>query len=164
MPTNRSLYPKDWEAFSLDIRVRRANQQCECTGQCGLHQPIPLGPHLIQEDHGPHRRCREINKQRARYFDGRVKLSVAHTCNCYPICAEPTHVLAMCQRCHLRFDRFRHAAARLRTQASENYRSQRYRRAGKQFGIENLQELMNLPQKKRRTPWHDPRETPPNRK
>lgn len=139
---NRSLYPDGWEAFSREIRYGRAKNRCECTGQCGIHQPNPEP-----------RRCNEIGKQKAKWFLGRVMLTVAHTCDCYPICKNPAHVLAMCQRCHLRFDRFRHAASRLRTQATPSYKSQRYRQRGKELNVGFFEELANLPARKRRAPW-----------
>jgi hypothetical protein len=153
MPMNRALYPAGWEAFSVSIRVGRALHRCECTGECGLHLPVPdargqPGARLLGE-----RRCLEVNKQRARYFNGRVMLTTAHLCNCYPICANPAHVKAMCQRCHLRVDMYRHRDARLRTVSTPSYKSQRYRKAGKAFHVEDLDMIMKLPQCKRRRPW-----------
>lgn len=145
MPMNRSLYPAGWEAFSISIRAGRALHRCECTGECGLHKNDLAGF-----------RCREVNKQAARFFHGRVVLTVAHLCDCYPLCADPGHVKAMCQRCHLRVDRFRHSASRVRTQAGPSYKAQRYRNLGKAVGFEHLQELERLPQKKRRRPWFTP--------
>lgn len=139
---NASLYPAGWAGFSIQIRAGRALHRCECTGECGLHK----------SGEGPHR-CREINKQPAQYFHGRVVLTVAHLCDCYPICKIPEHVKAMCQRCHLRLDRFRHATSRLRTQATPSYKSQRYRATGKTVHIDNLDEIANLPARKRRRPW-----------
>ncbi len=139
---DRSLYPKDWEAVSLRIRVDRAMHQCECSGQCGLHLPNPEP-----------RRCNEINKQRAKHFNGRVVLTTAHMCDCYPLCGIDAHLLATCQRCHLRIDMWRHSANRLRTMASPSYKTQRYRRAGKTFHIEDLNTIMRLPAKKRRRTW-----------
>ena len=156
MPMNRSLYPPDWEAISLFVRVDRAHHQCECTGECGLHLPTGFASSHTPKSMIQPRRCREINKQRAQFFNGRVILTAAHTCNCYPICGNVEHILAMCQRCHLRFDIFRHRDSRLRTMASSNWKSQRYRRAGKQFGIEDLNLLVNLPGKKRRRKWINP--------
>ena len=41
-------------------------------------------------------------------------LTVAHLnadggpCQCEPHCGEPSHLKAMCQRCHLRYDHVRH--------------------------------------------------------
>lgn len=153
MPMNRALYPPDWEAISLHIRAGRALHRCECTGECGLHQPTPLGTLLTGAQRPTPRRCSEINRQPARWFKGRVILTVAHLCNCYPLCGKEEHLKAMCQRCHLRFDRFRHAQNRLRTVNSSSYRNQRYRKASKQFGIEDLDLIANLPAKKRRRPW-----------
>jgi hypothetical protein len=96
-----SHYPPGWKAFSDTIRFGRANGQCECTGECGLHKRFTGG-----------RRCIERHGQKAHFAKGRVILTVAHLCKCSPICMNPDHVKAMCQRCHLRVDRFKHAATR----------------------------------------------------
>jgi hypothetical protein len=94
-------YPPGWNQFSARIRFERAQSRCECTGQCGLHGGPSQG-----------RRCTEIHHKPARWFKGTVRLTVAHLCNCNPICLNPLHVRAMCQRCHLRVDRFIHAMHR----------------------------------------------------
>lgn len=101
MPIDLKLYPPWWRQFSRHIRYVRANQRCECTGQCGLHQPNPLP-----------RRCLETHRRAAVFFRGRVALTTAHLCTCDPICANPAHVIAACQRCHLRIDRELHARHR----------------------------------------------------
>ena len=49
----------------------------------------------------------------AVWAHGLVVLTVAHLCTCDPLCAEPSHLKAMCNRCHLRVDmplHQRHAA------------------------------------------------------
>ena len=106
MPIDYANYPANWQLFRLEI-LQRSNLQCECTGQCGIHQPNPFP-----------RRCCELQHKKARFARGQVRLTIAHLCQCDPPCAIHAHVLAMCQRCHLRLDRFKHAAARLRTQAA----------------------------------------------
>ena len=156
MPMDRSLYPKNWEAVSLWVRIDRALHRCECTGQCGRHKPIlsksfPHGERLLQV-----RRCTEINKQRAKHANGRIILTAAHTCNCQPLCADVNHLLAMCQGCHLRFDMARHRDNRLRTISNPSYKTRRYREAAKAFHIEDLDLIEKLPAKKRRRPWINP--------
>ena len=102
MPFHVERYPANWRQVSLDIRHRRAQQQCECLGECGLHCTHP----------GP-RRCIERNQTPAQYARGRIVLTVAHLCACAPLCSDPAHLKAMCQRCHLRLDQalhLRHAA------------------------------------------------------
>ena len=105
MPVDWSLYPRTWKHFAASIKTQRAKGRCECTGECGLHQPNPTP-----------RQCIETHRAPARWFRGRVRLSVVHLCTCDPLCLNPDHVKAMCQRCHLRVDRYRHAQARLLTQ------------------------------------------------
>lgn len=97
MPIHRNHYPPWWDQFSRYIRFERANQRCECRGQCGLHG----GPEKA-------RRCVELHRKPAIFAQGIIHLSVAHICNCDPPCAIPAHVIAACQRCHLRIDRALH--------------------------------------------------------
>ena len=110
MPVNWALYPHGWQGFAATIKHQRAAGRCECTGECGLHQPNPTP-----------RRCTELHGTPARWFRGRVTLTVAHLCNCDPLCMNPHHVKAMCQRCHLRVDRYKHARARLATQKTRHW-------------------------------------------
>jgi len=92
-------YPAAWPTFSLYIRHGRARGRCECTGECGLHATTP----------GP-RRCSELDGTVAKWARGMVRLTVAHLngpggpCLCEPLCAIEDHVLALCQRCHNRYD------------------------------------------------------------
>jgi hypothetical protein len=109
MPMPPNHYPVGWRDFSLSIRYARARERCECTGQCGMHRPNP-----------GLRRCVEVNHKPARWARGRVVLTVAHLCKCDPICMNPAHVIAACQRCHLRIDRYRHAAHRMARQERYN--------------------------------------------
>lgn len=111
------LYPTDWPAFSRRIRYERAEGQCECLGHCGLHCTTP----------GP-RRCEERDGQPALWAKGLVRLTVAHlnapggVCRCDPLCALDAHVLALCNRCHLRYDVALHrrnaSATRAQTRAA----------------------------------------------
>ena len=118
MPMPPQHYPPGWPEFSLFIRFTRALARCECTGQCGLHQ----APKVT-------RRCTELNHRAAHYAHGKVILTVAHLCDCNPICLNPAHVIAACQRCHLRIDRFMHAAHRLANQTQRQRDTTDFQRA-----------------------------------
>jgi hypothetical protein len=91
MPVDAKKYPKNWKAISAEIR-KRSGGQCECTGECGLHRTT-----------GGPRRCMERNGHPAKWAKGMVVLTTAHLCH-NPRCARRTHLKAMCQRCHLRYD------------------------------------------------------------
>lgn len=93
-PSERTRYPSDWKAISMRIR-ERAGQRCECEGECGLHTTTG--------------RCVERNGEPARFARGRVVLTVAHLDHTPENCADD-NLKAMCQRCHLRYDRDHHAA------------------------------------------------------
>ncbi|SRR6266550_4835976 len=92
MPWDRRKYPKDWKEVVAAVRTRSGNR-CECTGQCGLHRTTP----------GP-RRCMERNGKKAVWAKGRIVLTTAHLCGCFPLCGNPEHLIHACQRCHLRID------------------------------------------------------------
>jgi hypothetical protein len=116
MPMKREFYPANWKAISRRIREERAGDRCECRGECGEHAV---------------RRCGAPNGQLVRRERERpwswwyvevapsvpdelkppikVVLTVAHLCR-DPGCADEAHLRAMCQRCHLLYDRFQHGA------------------------------------------------------
>ena len=118
---NLANYPADWGNFSNRIRFGRAKGQCECTGECGLHQASMFKP-------GP-RRCVEQNGDAALWAKGLVVLTVAHLnapdgpCSCEPRCAIEEHVKAMCQRCHLRYDIDRHVRHRVEKRDAKRLRN-----------------------------------------
>ena len=85
-------YPEHWASLSRKIRYERAQGQCECEGECGLHRTHP----------GP-RRCTEVDRTPAKWAGGTVILTVAHLCH-DSACADEAHLKAMCNRCHLRLD------------------------------------------------------------
>jgi len=105
MAFNPADYPPHWKQFSAQIRFIRAQERCECQGQCGLHGGLK-----------GQRRCVEVHRRKAVFAGGPVHLAVAHLCRCSPPCANPAHVIACCQRCHLRIDRYTHAAKRMVSQ------------------------------------------------
>ncbi len=121
-------YAEGWQSFSRWARFERARGRCECRGECGLHQQVMAGGRRVP------RRCIEQNGEPARYMrQGTiVMLTVAHLnaeggpCQCDPRCIIPEHVLALCQRCHLRYDGPRHQA---------NARDSRLRREGEQAAL-----------------------------
>ena len=82
MPMNRSLYPPDWEQISNRIRFVRAGGVCE---ECGaVHgQPHPI-------------------------TGSRVVLTTAHLDHNPAHCTDD-NLIALCQRCHLRYDAKLHA-------------------------------------------------------
>jgi hypothetical protein len=63
------------------------------------------------------RRCKEKHGHAATFARGQVVLTTAHLCQCHPLCAIRSHLLATCQRCHLRIDRQLHAQHRKDTLA-----------------------------------------------
>ena len=95
-PEMRDHYPANWKAIVRRINAR-AEYRCECAGECGV-------VHVLG-------RCIELHKQPADNFKGRVVLTVAHL-NHDPRDCRDENLKAMCQRCHLRYDREHHANTR----------------------------------------------------
>ncbi len=98
-PENRSRYPKEWPEIRAKI-IERAENRCECIGECGLHC----------HTHGP-QRCTERNGYPAKWAKGLVVLTVAHL-NHMPEDCRDENLKAMCQRCHLRYDGPHHTRSR----------------------------------------------------
>lgn len=103
-PEDRHRYPSRDEWARIRTRIlERARGRCECTGRCG-------------HDHGG--RCDEIDRHPALYFRGRVVLTLAHLDH-QPENNADENLAALCQRCHLAYDRDHHAATRAATRRAE---------------------------------------------
>jgi hypothetical protein len=92
-PENRHRYPEDWPMISLRIRNVRAAGRCECLGECGR------GTHVG--------RCPNVNGGSAYGTGSHVVLTVAHLDHTPENCDEQ-NLKAMCQGCHLHYDRDHH--------------------------------------------------------
>ena len=92
-PENKARYPKDWMAISASVRDR-ARQCCEGS---------PAYPD-----------CRAVNGCSHPVTGSRVVLTVAHLDHTPENCA-PENLRAMCQRCHLTYDKDHHAQTAYRT-------------------------------------------------
>jgi len=97
----RKDYPANWEAVSHHVRFERARGRCECAGECGVAHGGRCG--LCHGDRAP--RGDRANRRIGR---AKVVLATAHACLCVPLCADPTHLKAMCCGCHLRYDSRKH--------------------------------------------------------
>jgi hypothetical protein len=94
-----SHYPANWTEISNRIRFERANGQCECTGECGLHEG----------------RCDARHGEPHPVTSSKVILTTAHlgtdTGDKHDkMDVRDTNLKAMCQRCHLIFDLDDHIA------------------------------------------------------
>lgn len=106
-PENRDRYPADWPAISLGIK-ERAGWRCECRGECG--RPYD---HLDVDE-----RCQNRHGQPAYKTGSKVVLTTAHLDHTPEHC-DPANLKAMCQGCHLHYDREHHAQTRKRVQTAE---------------------------------------------
>lgn len=103
-PENRDRYPDNWKVISNRIRFERAEGRCECLGECGR---------------GTHDgRCPNRHGRPAYGTGSRVVLTVAHLDN-QPENCDQGNLRAMCQGCHLHYDRDHHTATRAETRRAE---------------------------------------------
>lgn len=102
-PENRTRYPKNWSEISLRIKTR-AGWRCECEGECGR------GTHEF--------RCPNIHGKPAYGTGSKVILTTAHL-NHTPEDCEDENLKAMCQGCHLWYDKDHHAETRRRNKMSD---------------------------------------------
>lgn len=111
-PENRKRYPPDWKAVSKRIRFGRAKGRCECEGECGNDHGRDIAHHG-QPSRWPLRRkrCVAVNKRLNPVTGSHVVLTVAHLDHVPENCADD-NLRAMCQRCHLAYDRDHHAETR----------------------------------------------------
>lgn len=97
-PENKARYPGDWKTISHRIRFDRAQGRCECAGECGTPG---CGPE----------RCTAIHGAPNAWSGKNVVLTTAHL-NHTPEDVRDANLKAMCQRCHLAYDRDHHAQTR----------------------------------------------------
>jgi hypothetical protein len=99
----RRRYPTDWPAISHRIRFVRAAGRCECDGECGT---------------GHDSRCLAVHGAPSPLTGATVVLTTAHLDHTPENC-DDGNLVAMCQRCHLAYDRFHHAETRAQNRARE---------------------------------------------
>lgn len=102
-PENRDRYPADWKQISAAIK-ERSGGQCECLGECGR------GTHTG--------RCPNRHGQPAYGTGSKVVLTTAHLDH-QPENCDPANLRAMCQGCHLHYDKDHHRQTRARRKAAE---------------------------------------------
>lgn len=106
-PENKKRYPANWVTISRTIRFVRAQGRCECHGECGR---------------GTHEgRCPNRHGGEAYSTGSLVVLTTAHLDHTPENC-DPSNLRAMCQGCHLHYDRDHHreTAAATRRAARED--------------------------------------------
>jgi len=125
-PENAARYPKDWKVISLRIRNERANNRCECTGECGVDHAAETKEHDLMpwpsdwpEAHLDPLRCWAIGGIEHPITDSKVILTVAHLPGREIEQCTDDDLKAMCQRCHNRMDApMRRAGIKSRLRAS----------------------------------------------
>ena len=142
-PENKERYPANWKALSHRIRFDRAGGRCECDGRCGadhkaeseqLKRALDLADEHTESLYfaGDYRRCPERHGSDALWrllFDqdpARVILTTAHL-DQTPENNDERNLMALCQRCHLAYDRAANVAESAKTrrrQARERDRNQ----------------------------------------
>ena len=111
--SERARYPANWKAISARIRFERAEGRCECTGMCSSthwdddDKPgrcnAPHGEWIIRSRVEPESWALMPRPLSQGQKPIKVILTVAHLDHQPENCADE-NLLAMCQRCHLRYD------------------------------------------------------------
>ena len=109
MPIYISRYPDNWNEISNYIRFVRGGGQCECTGECGLHEG----------------RCEAKHGEAHPVTGSKVILTTAHlgtgTGNKHDkMDVRHENLKGMCQRCHLIFDLDDHIEHAKKTRSIKN--------------------------------------------
>jgi hypothetical protein len=110
-PENRQRYPKDWKAISRRIRDRDGNACKWCLA--------PNGALIIRTGFGDdwvHHSCNGVCMGEA-CGSVRIVITVAHLDHTPEHC-DDDNLVALCQRCHLRYDAKHHASTARATRAA----------------------------------------------
>jgi hypothetical protein len=95
-PEQRAAYGPEWAETSLAVR-ERSGGRCECVGECGWSRHLQLVGK---------RRCTALNGEPSPYTGSKVVLTVAHLDrNGHLGINVFDRLKAMCQGCHLSYDR-----------------------------------------------------------
>ncbi len=141
MPLDRSKYPPNWRDISLRIRAREGQRCRWCRAPNGAmvlrHRTCDV--YATHDGSGPGRVFSATTgkylgslETRCDDYDGdwgeraiKIVLTVAHLnapdgpCQCDPRCGIDEHLAALCQRCHLRYDKHRHTENRRRNRMAK---------------------------------------------
>jgi hypothetical protein len=101
-PENRALYGPEWDRLSAWIRFQRAGGRCECRGECGRPAEHLAGDGRCDRNHGE-----SYTSTSGRHVT--VVLTVAHLDHNPEVWPpDEARLRAMCQGCHLHYDREHH--------------------------------------------------------
>ena len=119
MPIDRSLYPPDWDSISYRIRSERAHWKCEwCEAKQGHPHPVTGSRVVLTVAH------LGVNKPDGTPGNKNDKMD----------CREE-NLAALCQRCHLNYDRNEILEVQMRNRF---IKAQRQREAAKQLPLFDL--------------------------
>jgi hypothetical protein len=123
-PENRDRYPPDWKQISRRIRHERAENRCECTGQCGDEHDggrcsAPNGEMIWRAKKGPEWTASARPNiagwiENFKYQPTKIVLTVAHLDHTPENC-DDENLVAMCQYCHNHYDADHRRETRRRT-------------------------------------------------
>lgn len=141
MPFKRELYPANWNAISKHIREQRAQNKCECRGECGQEHNgrcnAPNNEYVWRPSIGgqwfddsefepdqPNGKTHFVHSLAITEMFRRVKviLTVAHL-NHNPKDCRKSNLRAMCQACHLRYDAKHHAKNAAQTRRNKKVKA-----------------------------------------
>lgn len=132
-PENRHRYPKDWKTRIRPAILERAAHRCEWCGKPNgvtveIRSLTPKDLFWFDQPRGAWRRCSEqyagaeveasLGLEEITRPAGSVKvvLTIAHLDHTPENC-EPSNLRALCQRCHLSYDKAHHQGQRAKAAA-----------------------------------------------
>lgn len=120
-PEMRHLYPPPAEWKKIRARIlARAGGVCECRGECGArHQggrcAVANGAYVVRRTH-PDGSIEASPRPASSPYATRIVLTIAHLDH-DPTRNDDANLRALCQLCHLRYDRHEHAKNAAATRA-----------------------------------------------
>jgi hypothetical protein len=125
MPVDYKKYPANWRELSREIRKVGRCELCDVR-QYAVGYRQPDGEFYYERGNAywdefqyavSYKKARAaadfVNESSNDGFKRIViVLTVAHLCDCEPLCGARSHLKALCQRCHLRLDAKLHAKTR----------------------------------------------------
>jgi len=114
LQVNTKGYSIDWNDIIRPAVLKRDGYRCKhCSLSNRISYAIENNTRVILDDKWLLARYQSLN-----FKIYKVAISIAHTCH-NKACSNELHLIALCQSCHLRFDKHIHVLNRLKNAANK---------------------------------------------